>query len=199
MNAKTVSQRVKQQRQCRLDEGWEEVRVWAPNSQAANAIRQFAESLRREAEKLPGLDEVCKSMDQDIYQRIKSAILQQGSSAYSAQSGAVLDLLSELAKEGNLLALSSAFNEFAKAKPGNMNFVESTIPTKILNNYLLLKLQLDYNSVEIWMSKNPNWESAVKQHLRTPEKFEKNIHDMADAIRQLAKKLRIDRQNTSPY
>jgi hypothetical protein len=184
MSAKSTAQRVKQQRQARLDEGWEEVRVWAPNAEAAVAIRQYAGILRRESENLPGLDEVCKSMKPEIYQRIKNAILEQGAPAYTTPSGAVLLLLTELAEEGNLQAISEAFNEFSKAKPGNMLYVEEKIPAKILNQYWLRKLQLNLESLTSWMNNNPGWANELKSKLRVPEEFERVVNAAAEEIRQ---------------
>lgn len=185
MSAKSTAQRVKQQRQARLDEGWEEVRVWAPNAEAAVAIRQYAGVLRRDAEHLPGLDEVCKLMNPEIYQRIKNSILEQGAPAYTTQSGAVLLLLTELAEEGNLRAISEAFNEFSKAKPGNMLYVEERIPAKILNQYWLRKLQLDFESLTSWADKNPGWASELKSKLRVPQDFEKVVNAAAEEIRRV--------------
>lgn len=184
MTAKSTAQRVKQQRQARLDEGWEEVRVWAPNAEAAIAIRQYAGMLRREAEHLPGLDKVCKSMNPEIYHRIKSAIVDQGAPAYTTDSGAVLHLLTELAVEGNLRAISEAFNEFSKAKPGNMLYVEEQIPAKILNQYWLRQLQLDYKSLISWMEKHPGWAGELKSKLRIPAEFEEVVNVAAEEIRR---------------
>ncbi|MBI6557974.1 hypothetical protein LN426_14570 [Pseudomonas syringae] len=187
MTAKTAAQRVKQQRQARLDEGWVEVRVWAPTADAAADIRQYAEKLRRDVEQIHGLDEVCNLMNQENYKRIKEAILKQGSPAYITESGPVLELLTELALEGHLRAISSAFNEFSKAKPGNMLFVKESIPAKILNHYWLNFLKLNSESLALWVDKNPEWASTMKSKVRDPAQFENFVNFAADKIRRVRK------------
>jgi len=184
MTAKTAAQRVKQQREARLDEGWVEVRVWAPTADAAADIRLYAEKLRRDAEQIHGLDEVCQLMNQETYNRIKKAILNQGSPAYVTESGPVLELLTELAAEGHLQAISKAFNEFSKAKPGNMLFVKDSIPAKILNHYWLKLLKLESKNLTSWINKNPEWASIMKSELRHPEKFEEFVKTAAEEIRK---------------
>lgn len=184
MSAKTAAQRVRQQREARLGEGWVEVRVWAPTADAALDIRQYAEKLRREAERVHGLDEICQHMDKEKYNRIKEAIMSQGSSAYNTESGPVLELLTELAAEGDLRAISEAFNEFSKAKPGNMLFVKESIPAKILNHYWLRLLKLDYKSLISWVDKNPEWAEIMKSEVRHPEKFEAFANAVAKEIRE---------------
>lgn len=185
MTAKTSAQRVKQQRQARLDEGWEEVRVWVPSAEAATEIRRHAEMLRRQAERLPGLDQACRSMNHETYQRIKDAILQQGSPAYNTVSGAVLDLLSVLAAEGDLRAISEAFIAFSKAKPGNMAFVGKSIPAKIVNHFWLRALGLDDKDVISWTDKNPGWADTITSHLRDTKKFEQVVMAAAEEIREV--------------
>jgi hypothetical protein len=184
MTAKTAAQRVKQQRQARLDEGWVEVRVWAPTEDAAADIRQYAEKLRRDAEQVHGLDEICQPMNQEIYNRIKGAILKQGSPAYITESGPVLELLTELAAEGHLRAISKAFNEFSKARPGNMLFVKESIPAKILNHYWLRLLNLDSKNLISWINNNPEWASTMKSEVRHPAKFEEFVNTAAEEIRK---------------
>lgn len=184
MTAKTTAQRVRQQREARINEGWVEVRVWAPTADAAEDIRQYAESLRRNAEQIYGLDEVCQLMNQETYNRIKKAILDQGSPAYITESGPVLELMTELAAEGHLRAISEAFNEFSKARPGNMQFVRDSIPAKILNSYWLLLLKLDSEKLILWVDKNPDWDSEIMSKIRHPQEFEKLVNEIAENIRK---------------
>lgn len=79
----TVVRRVKRQRDVRLAEGWQEVRVWVLTEQEANDIRNLAADRRAKAKALAGLDEGIKSMPPETLHRIAEAIASQGSAAYT--------------------------------------------------------------------------------------------------------------------
>ncbi|WP_236000434.1 hypothetical protein [Bradyrhizobium uaiense] len=119
----TVVRRVKRQRDVRLAEGWQEVRVWVPTEQDANDIRNLAADRRAKAKALAGLRRKLRACPQKTLQRIAEAIASQGSAAYTTPSGPVLDLLTKLAEEDDLASFSRAFILLARAAPANAAFV----------------------------------------------------------------------------
>src|SRR5438067_5641024 len=162
MKDRTVAQRVTRQRALRLREGWQEVRVWVPTEEDAVEIRELAERKRAEAEALYGLKEGVSGMNSATAAAILNAILSQGSKAYNTPSGPVLTLLSDLAAQGDLRSFSNAFVILARAKPANADFVEQSVPAKILNQYLCRQRGVTVMEFERWSAKNPDWAQRLK-------------------------------------
>lgn len=167
----TVVRRVRRQRDVRLAEGWQEVRVWVPTEQDANDIRNLAADRRAKAKALAGLDEGIKSMPPETLHRIAEAIASQGSAAYTTPSGPVLDLLTKLAEEDDLASFSRAFILLARAAPARAAFVAGAVPAKIS---ALIK----------WTESNPDWTEELKNALRDPDLFVRVVEDFASAIKQ---------------
>lgn len=181
--SKTPTERVKDQRDARLREGWQEVRVWVPTEQDAEDVRTLAADRRAKAEALSGLKEGIPSMTDETERRIAQAIAQQGSPAFITPSGPVLTLLTQLAEEGDLCGFSHAFVTFARAKPMNAHFVAEATPAKILNGYLLKHLKLDVSGFLRWETANPKWGETIKAALRNPDQLVFTVEMMVEAIR----------------
>lgn len=132
MADRTAVDRVKRQRDARLAEGWQEVRVWVPTEQDAEDIRNLARERRDRAEALQGLTEEVSSVTTETAARIAQAIAEHGSAAYTHSSGAVLDLMTKLADEDDIQSFAKAFVILARAKPGSAASAASFIPGKTL-------------------------------------------------------------------
>jgi hypothetical protein len=182
--SKTPTERVKDQRDARLREGWQEVRVWVPTERDAEDVRTLAADRRAKAEALSGLKEGISTMTAETEMRIAQAIAQQGSPAFITPSGPVLTLLTQLAEEGDLRGFSHAFVTFARAKPMNAHFVAEATPAKILNRYLLKHLKLDVSRVLRWQDANPEWAETIKDALRKPDQLVLAVETMVEAIRR---------------
>lgn len=180
---RTAGARVKRQRDIRLREGWQDVRVWVPSEADAREIKAVAERMRAKAETLEGLEEGISGMDTERMRAIVEAIRQQGSPAYSTPSGPVLTLLSEFAEGGDLRSFSNAFVAFARARPANAAYVEASVPGKILNRYLCRFHGVTVSQFERWRSKNPHWAHDLKDSVRDPARFEKIVESMLAQIR----------------
>jgi hypothetical protein len=185
---RTATNRVKRQRDARLYEGWQEVRIWVPTDEDAEDVRKLAAERRAKAEALHGLREGITSMSIDAAERIIDAIISQGSPAYTTPSGPVLTLLSDLAGEGELASFSRAFIIFARAKPANAAFVANAAPSKILNQYLLGYLNIDPGTFIQWEKDNPDWSVTIKDALRDPDRLERVVGGVATSIRQAMQK-----------
>lgn len=181
---KSSQQRVKRQRDARLEEGWREVRVWVPTDDDADAVRTLARTLRAKAKGLAGLKKGIPTMDMATEQRISEAVTQQGSPAYTTESGAVLTLLSDLAREGDLASLSRAFIIFARAKPLNATFVAKAVAAKVLNRYLLGHLKLSVDAFTRWQARNSDWADRIEKAVRDPDRFVQVVGEIATAIQQ---------------
>jgi hypothetical protein len=178
----TAVSRVKRQRDVRLVEGWQEVRVWVPTAQDADGIRNLAAERRAKAEALAGLNEAIKSIQPETLNRIAEAITSQGSAAYTTPSGPVLDLLTKLALEDDLASFSRAFILLARAKPANAAFIASAVPGKI-SNFLIKHRGVNATMLIKWANANPDWAEQLKKALRDPDRFVRVVEGFASSIK----------------
>ena len=184
----TANQRVKNQRQARLNAGWQEVRVWVPTKNDACQIQELAAKLRARAldrqrlEQLPGV----KSMDEKLRKSVIAAVENQGSAEYATPSGAFLELLSELAKKGCLDDMAAAFGIFVEAHPSNARFVAASVGAKVMNHYFIPCLGLNGASKFIqWQEAHPNWAEAIAESLQTGA-FRHIVDGMLNNIKKTA-------------
>lgn len=184
----TANQRMKNQRQARIQAGWHEVRVWVPTKGDAEQVYQLAANLRarllnrQDIENLPGV----KAMDEAIRMRVLEAIENQGSTKYVTPSGPILDLLSELAKEGHLADMATAFNMFRVAYPSNARFVAGSIAAKVVNHYVIPSLGLNgANQWERWQNANGTWGVKLIDSLPT-DQFQNTVDGMLADIKNSA-------------
>jgi len=183
MTDKTVSARMKRQRALRAAQGWREVKVWVPTAQDAADVRKLAEERRAQAVALHGLTDEVPAVTHEVAARIAKAIAAHGSAAYTIPSGAVLDLMTQLAEEDNLAGFSHAFVIFSRAKPANAPFVAAAVPAKI-NNFLTLHRGVDPSALMQWTTANPGWNEDLKDAVRDPARFAHVVSRMAEAIKR---------------
>lgn len=181
----TIAERARRQRDVRVAEGWQEVKVWVPTEADAEDVRKLAAERRKRAEALHGLSKEVQIIDMDTELRIAKAISEQGSAAYTTESGAVLELMTRLADEDDLQGLSRAFVILARAKPPNATFVAARVPAKI-SNFLIKHRGVSTPALLKWTSANPAWAENLKDALRDPIRFERLVEAMAAAINKSA-------------
>lgn len=182
MADRTVVQRVKNQRDARLTEGWQEIRVWVPTEQDAEDIRNIAAERRAKAEALDGLSREVQKVSPQTEARIAQAIAAHGAAAYDSPSGAVLDLMSDLAGEDDLQGFSRAVVILARAKPANAKFVLARVPAKI-SSFLVQHRGITPSNLMVWAGTNPQWSDDVKRAAREPLEFERVVETMAENIK----------------
>jgi hypothetical protein len=155
---------------------------------AAHALPQVFRSLGSDAtDKLERhIEESTKpnnlEEDQAVRERINAALSQQGSHEYITPSGATLTLLTELAREGKLAAMSQAYNALKVKYPENAQYVASSVPAKLTNGYFIKFLNLDVLRVVQWEQKNPSWAQQSITALDNSETFASEIAQMARRI-----------------
>lgn len=175
--------RVQKQREIRVAAGWQEVKVWVPTERDADDIRTLAAERRAKAEALDGLSNEVKAVTPDTQLRIAQAIAEHGSAAYTHSSGAVLDLLTQLADEDDLVSFSRAFIILARAKPTNAASVASFIPAKV-TNFLIKHRAVDPASMMKWTHEHPDWTELLKSAVRDPARFEHVVETMAQEMKR---------------
>jgi hypothetical protein len=180
--AKPTSERIRQQRDARISEGWAEVRVWVPSKADAEQVQAFAAELRAKAasfSELMQLDGVGK-MDQQRLNDFHAALAEQGSRAYTTHFGAVADLLSDFASEGCIADFARAYSIIARGNPAKAESVGQMIPAKIANNYWIRHRGIDVGAMTSWQKKHTHWADTLKAHVRDPERFVEIVDTMAE-------------------
>ncbi|TPJ12253.1 hypothetical protein FJW04_23755 [Mesorhizobium sp. B2-7-3] len=183
MADKTVTARIKRQRELRSAEGWQKVTVWVPTSADAEDVRKLAAERRSKAEALAGLSEEVPKVSIETTERIARAIAEQGSKAYTTPSGAVLELMSQLAGEGDLESFSLAFAIIARAKPANAIYIAERVPAKI-SEFLCRHRGINGGDLGKWQISNPEWSDNLKAAVRDPARFPRVVEAMAEAVRR---------------
>lgn len=185
MPDKTANSRVRRQRDLRIREGWQEVKVWVPTPNDAEDIRNLAAERRARAEALDGLSREVSTVSQVREMRIAQAIAEFGSSAYTVPTGAVLTLMTDLSNEDDLVGFARAYVILARAKPAFATAVESAVPRKI-TNFLIKHRGINAATLLRWSEENRGWQDTLRRAVRDPLTFERVVEDMAAEIKALA-------------
>jgi hypothetical protein len=114
--------------------------------------------------------------------RLAEAVVGLGSEAHITPSGPILDLLSKLAEDGQLTAISRAWRLFSTVHPDNAHSVRESVPAKISSLYLARHRGIDAGKIVKWSSAKPDWADQVKASLQDPAIFKNTVDAMADAI-----------------
>lgn len=169
---------MQRQRALRLNEGWEEVRVWVPSAAHADEIRALASDMRRQARALEPLKEQTPMITAETLEKIAGALAQYGSVKFNTPSGSLTDELGVLAKTGDLAAFSHAFAAFATAKPQAAAYIEGQVPAIILNSYWYGFKAVSFQKWRDLDQKYPDWADALKKSVRNVGRFEATIADI---------------------
>lgn len=114
--------------------------------------------------------------------RVADAIARFGSDAYITPSGPVLELLSELAEEGEVETFAKAYRLFATIRPANAGFVRNSVPAKISSLYLARNRRLSASKIMAWNSAHPEWPETLKAAVEEPAMFARTVETMAADI-----------------
>jgi hypothetical protein len=176
--------------------GWQEVKVWVPKEQDARDIRVLAAERRAKVGALDGLSKEIENVTLETETRIAEAIAQHGSAAFNHSSGAVLDLMTNLADAGDLEGLSKAFVMLARAKPAKAAFIANLVPAKV-SNFLVKHRGIDAVALDAWCERNQGWTERLKSSLRDPAHFVSTVGSIAEEISGSGKAVGIRRQRSS--
>jgi hypothetical protein len=118
--------------------------------------------------------------------RVADAIASYGSDAYTTPSGPVLELLSELAEEGEIETFAKAYGLFASIRPASARFVRESVPAKISSRYLARHRRLNPSKIISWTAAHPEWPDTLKGTVAEPAMFTRAVEAMAAAIAEPA-------------
>ncbi|MBO2962227.1 hypothetical protein J4761_19565 [Burkholderia pseudomallei] len=107
-----------------------------------------------------------RKMSPAVISRALDAIKAQGSREYVTPSGATLELLSDLLRAQQLRDANGVFEMFAHAHPSNARHVSGQVPAKVVNHFVVGKL--DFRGVErlmVWQKRNPKWSKDLQAAL----------------------------------
>lgn len=113
---------------------------------------------------------------------VAEAIVGKGSETHITPSGPILEMLSKLAEDGQLIAVSRAWRVFKMIHPESADLLRHSVPAKILSPYLARNRGIDAGRMVRWMSTRSEWAEAAKAALHDPAHFKKTVDEMADAI-----------------
>lgn len=178
---RTVRERLKRQRDARVEVGWQEVKVWVPTREDADDVRALAADRRSRAERMEPLLEI-RSMDAKTLKDTIEAVREQGTAAYTTPAGPILTLLSKLAEKGDVLGVAQAYAVFARAKPAYARQVADAVPAKINAQYFG-RLGVEMPRLMRWINANPGWAESLKAKLTQPPAFARLAEAMAAEIR----------------
>jgi len=114
--------------------------------------------------------------------RVADAICRFGSNAFITPSGPALDLLSELADEGDLETFSRVYGLFSSVQPMCTRTLSESLAAKISSRYFSCHLRLDAKRILAWAAKNPDWPDQLKSAITEPSYFVHTVDRMANAI-----------------
>lgn len=115
-------------------------------------------------------------------ERIAEALLHTGSSDYVVRSGAILTLMTNFSKEGDLASISDAYLAFTGLSPGDRRAVANAVPAKILNGYLYQYRKRSGGSLLRWQRENEDWANALKSALGDRARFVAIIQTFEEQI-----------------
>jgi len=118
--------------------------------------------------------------------RVADAIIRFGSDAYVTPSGPALDLLTELAEEGEIEIFSKVFRLFAGIRPQNAQFIRSLVPAKISSGYLARHRGLSLKKFTAFSAAYPDWAQTLKSSVDEPVRFARTVDAMAAAVADAA-------------
>jgi len=155
----------------------------------AGMAQHWSEDGRHPKEEASALREALAGLGARNAARIAEAIAQQGSSAYTTPSGAVLELLSDFAREGELEAVAYAYQLFAEVRPANADFVRASLPPKIASGYLASHLRL--RSVGRLDELRPSWASDLRDQVVDVRGFAALVGELVATLEGAAEERRM--------
>ena len=118
--------------------------------------------------------------------RVADAIASYGSDAFLTPSGPVLELLSELAEEGEVETFAKVYGLFASVRPASATLVRESVPAKISSRYLARHRRLNPSKIISWTTAHPEWPDTLKATVAEPAMFARTVEAMAAAIAEPA-------------
>ena len=130
------------------------------------------------------LNDVFFSLGIDDTLKVARAIVAQHAPEYVTPSGAMLEALSELARNGHVRGFAHAFLTFTHVHPMNATFVSARAPAMI-GEYLAIHCGVQSERWQDWLEQNRSWAVQMRELLKTPAQFESFVAATASAIKAM--------------
>lgn len=99
----------------------------------------------------------------------------------------LLELLSELASEGQLQAFALICSVFSSREPRVAKLIVQRVPAKISKFYFAKHLRLDGGAIIRWAKKNNEWPDRLTRSLRVPDLFALEAKTIGEGIAQVSR------------
>jgi len=108
-------------------------------------------------------------MNMNDFNRILAATHLRGNKQWSTPSGAILDVLRDLIKEGQISDVSNACRLYSDIHPEAMFFIASNLPALVVNNFKPIGETVDFMEFVAWSEENPNWSNEISGNAMSPK------------------------------
>lgn len=116
-------------------------------------------------------------------QDIALALLAYGDKRYIVASGSLREVLSDIARDGDLEVFAHALNVFAMIVPASARELRDAVPAKILNEFVARNQQVPIARAFRWMEANPDWADALRSSANHPAGFTVIVDAMVEDMR----------------
>jgi hypothetical protein len=124
-----------------------------------------------------------KIMEIDNLNRILATTHQRGDKQWATPAGAILDVLRDLIKAGQISDVSHACRLYSTAHPQARHFVASCLPELIVNNYKPIGETVDFPEFIAWSEENPEWSNKISSNAMSL-RLEGIIKGMVENLRE---------------
>jgi hypothetical protein len=124
-------------------------------------------------------------MDEQTRKAVAEAIVAYGSPGHTVAAGPLLDVLTPLARSGDLTAFAEACEAFKMAVPKSARTLEDYAPAKILSEYLCRQPGVDASKAERFRAKDPDWAQRLMGSIWSPVRLNAVAEDMLSELRAL--------------
>lgn len=117
--------------------------------------------------------------------RIADATENAGATDYTRRSAAMLILLSDLARAGDLRGMAKAYRTYAELRPEDADLVAAAVPEMIRNQYLYLKQGCAVKAINAWLVPTPDWAERMSATIGDADRFEALARSMSAEVKRL--------------
>lgn len=114
--------------------------------------------------------------------QVADAAMQFGSDAFDRPAGALLDLLSRLAEQGELDVFAEVVRIFEMMHPESSRSIRSSVPVKIVSRYLGGNLSLSASHILAYDASEPGWRERLQNDASDPVRFVETVRSVAAGI-----------------
>jgi hypothetical protein len=133
-------------------------------------------------------DYIAKGTKMDNQQLIEAiAAIQRCSDPTCATvSGAFLEVLRDLARKQDIVAIAEANKVYAESCPGSAEFIAARLPGILCNRFFTLYPNFDYDTFIVWSVKNPGWGNEIIESYNNAKMLQNCINKIVNSVRSIS-------------